>query len=193
MLEPEQVMDLLEAGDGRQAMLMARLHPDLDLVLLDLDLPDKSGLAVLIELGRYYPELPVLMLSASQNPSLVQRTIQQGAAGFASKSGDSALLLNAVRHVLAGNIYLPHEMKTNALIDATTAHQAEPTPAPLLTQRQQSVLSLLVTGLSNREIGEQLHLSEETIKSHVSTILRALKVQSRIEAVTQARLWGYVD
>lgn len=192
MLEPEQVMDILEAGDGQQAMHVARLHPDLDLILLDFDLPDKSGLAILIDLGRYNPEVPVLMLSASQNPTVVKQTIQQGAAGFASKSGDSVLLLNAVRHVLAGNIYLPDDMKTNASVDSTTAHHAKPTTAPQLTQRQQSVLSLLVAGLSNREIGERLHLSEETIKSHVSMILRALKVQSRVEAVTQARMWGYL-
>ncbi len=193
MLEPEQAMEILEAVDGEQALRTAHQHPDLDLILMDLDLPGKSGLAVLIEIGSHHPSIPVIMISGVHNPSVVRQTIQQGAAGFLTKSGDSVQLLNAVRHVLAGNVYLPDELKTTTFIGTPLGDQASPTAQPLLTSRQQSVLRLLVKGLSNREIGEQLHLSEETIKSHVSTILRAFGVQSRVEAVTQARLWGYVS
>jgi DNA-binding NarL/FixJ family response regulator len=188
LLEPGQELQCLEAADGDQAMHMARLHPDLDLVLMDFDMPGKNGLSILADLGRHFPQIPVMMLSGMPNPALVQQAMNLGASGFLTKSGNSNELLHAIRHVLAGNLYLPSDLAA-----ATGAEAGGPTQhAPVLTARQQAVLELLVQGMSNRQIGEHLHLSEETIKTHVSVILRELGVQSRVQAVSRARLWGYV-
>lgn len=187
LLQRGQETLCLEAGNGDEAMHLARLHPELDLILMDFDLPGKNGLTLLSELGQHFPQVPVMMLSGMPNPSLVQLAIQKGASGFLTKSGNSSELLHAIRHVLAGNLYVPSEFSRGDALEVRSTGAA-----PVLTARQQAVLGLLVKGLSNRQIGEQLHLSEETIKSHVSTILREFGVKSRVEAVSKARLWGYV-
>lgn len=177
--------EVLQAPDCAQAFELARHHPDLDLVLLDYHLPDMDGLAALGVLGRRHPELPVVILSGSANPSIMQRAMEQGAAGFITKSGLSDELLSALRRVLAGEVVMPKEFAPRPPNGASTV------AAPVLTQRQQDVLQLMQHGLSNREIGDQLNLSEETIKSHVGVILRILGVSTRLQAAMEARRWGY--
>lgn len=187
-LEPGNSVEVAEAGDGAAAMHALRMQPDMDLVLMDFDLPDKSGLAVLAELGRYHPETPVIMVSGVSNPAVVQQALRQGASAFLTKSGDSDELLHAIREVLAGNAYVSPKLQT------PQANLGKSAPGgPILSERQQEVLRLLTRGLSNREIGDQLHVSEETVKSHVGLIFKVFNVRSRVEAVTQARLWGYTS
>jgi len=176
---------VLQAPDCAQAFEVARLHPDLDLVLLDYHLPDMDGLAALEVLGRRHPELPVVILSGSANPSIMQRAMEQGAAGFITKSGLSEELISALRRVLAGEVVVPKEFAPRS------AQAGSAVTAPIFTQRQQEVIKLMQSGLSNREIGDQLNLSEETIKSHVGVILRILGVNTRLQAVLEARRWGY--
>ena len=187
-LEPGNSVEVAEAGDGAAAMHALRMQPDMDLVLMDFDLPDKSGLAVLAELGRYHPETPVIMVSGVSNPAVVQQALRQGASAFLTKSGDSDELLHAIREVLAGNAYVSPKLQTPQANLGTSAPGG-----PILSERQQEVLRLLTRGLSNREIGDQLHVSEETVKSHVGLIFKVLNVHSRVEAVTQARRWGYTS
>jgi len=184
-LDDTQPTEVLQAPDCATAFELAKAHPDLDLVLLDYHLPDMDGLAALGVLGRRHPELPVVILSGSANPSIVQRVIQQGAAGFITKSGLSSELLSALHRVLDGEVVTPTEF------GAPTGIGSKAQVAPVFTQRQQDVLRLLQSGLSNREIGDQLHLAEETIKSHVAVILRILGVNTRLQAAMEARRWGY--
>ncbi len=187
-LEPGNSVEVAEAGDGAGAMHALRMQPDMDLVLMDFDLPGKSGLAVLAELGRYHPETPVIMVSGASNPAVVQQALRQGASAFLTKSGDSEELLHAIREVLAGNAYVSPKLQTPQANLGTSAPGG-----PILSERQQEVLRLLTRGLSNREIGDQLHVSEETVKSHVGLIFKVFNVHSRVEAVTQARRWGYTS
>jgi DNA-binding NarL/FixJ family response regulator len=186
-LDPDEVTEVLEAPDCARAFALADAHPDLDLVLLDYHLPDMNGLAALIKLGKTHPELPVVILSGSVNPSMAKQVLDQGAAGFITKSGRSDELLHALRQVLAGEIYLPPEFSGSISINPT----ATELQAPLLTGRQQEVLQLLLAGASNRDISEQLGLSDETTKTHVTHILRVFGVKTRTQAVLQARRWGY--
>lgn len=186
LLEPDQPLVCFEATDADQAMFIARSHPDLDLILLDFNLPGKNGLAILSDLGSYFPQIPVIMLSGMPNPALVLKAMQMGASGFLTKSGDPDELLHAIRQILAGDLYLPSDLAR------PDSQDASPMKGPVLTARQQSVLALLVQGMSNRQIGEQLHLSEETIKTHVSVILRELGAHTRVQAVSKARLLGYL-
>lgn len=186
-LDPKQATQVLEASDCAHAFVLASLHPDLDLVLLDFHLPDMNGLAALDVFGKRHPELPVVILSGSANPSIAQRALECGAAGFITKSGLSDELLNALRHILDGEVYSP----TKFLPTRNTEQQATDIKAPVFTPRQQEVLQLLLDGYSNRDISEQLGLSDETVKNHVTSILRGFGVKTRTQAALEAGRWGY--
>jgi len=186
-LSPTEATEVLQAANCAQAFELARAHPDLDLVLLDYHLPDMDGLAALTLLGQRHPELPVVILSGSANPSIMQRTLERGAAGFITKSGLSEDLLGNLRRVLAGEVAAPDDF--NAQFGQSSGSAVG--QAPLFTSRQEEVLRLLQRGRSNREIGEALNLSEETIKSHVTVILRTLGVKTRLQAAMEAGRWGY--
>ncbi len=187
----DEQIHVLEAPTCGRAFELAALHPDLDLVLLDYHLPDMNGLAALSIFGKNHPELPIVMLSGSVNPKVMRQVLAQGASGFMTKSGLSDDLLGVIRRVLDGEIFTPPE-----LINSPETLQADalaPTPATfVLTPRQEEVLYLLMDGFSNKDISRNLDLSEETVKNHVSAILRGFDVQTRIQAVIAASSHGYV-
>lgn len=183
----DENMQVLQAATCAQGFAMAKLHPDLDLVLLDYHLPDMTGLAALAVFGQRHPELPILMLSGSANIQIMRQVLQAGAAGFVTKSSLSDELLGAVRRVLDGDVYLPQELDalpTDAL--APMASDKQP-----LTQRQELVLRELLDGRSNREISQVIGISDETVKTHVAAILRYFAVQNRTQAVVAAARLGY--
>jgi DNA-binding NarL/FixJ family response regulator len=182
----EENLEVLQAGTCMQAFALAQTHGDLDLVLLDYHLPDMNGLAALAIFGERHPELPIVLLSGSASPQIMRQVLQAGAAGFVTKSCVSDELLRAVRSVLSGDIYLPHELNGTGVLEASASSDK-----PLLTQRQELVLRCLLDGLANREIAEQLHVSEETVKTHVTAILRHFEVQNRTQAVVAAARIGY--
>jgi DNA-binding NarL/FixJ family response regulator len=187
-LDPDEAVEVLQAPDCAQAFAMARAHPDLDLVLLDYHLPDMNGLEALSILGSRHPDLPVVILSGSANPSVMQQALAQGASGFVTKSGLSDELLFALQTVLGGDIYTPNNM--SAFPDAPQGGLSN-AKAPAFSPRQLEVLRLLLDGCTNREISERLSLGEETIKTHVTTIMRAFQAKTRTQAATEAARWGY--
>lgn len=187
-LMPDEPTEVLQAPNCRDAFLLAKTHPDLDLVLLDYHLPDMNGLAALSVFGKKHPELPIVILSGSANPSIMQRVLAQGAAGFITKSGLSDELLRALRQVLSGEIYVPLEFSTAVAADNNDSTCNSP---PTFTPRQEEVLRLLLEGCSNREISDRLKLSDETTKSHVTSILRGFGVKTRMQAALEAGRWGY--
>ena len=182
----EENLEVLQAGNCEQAFVLAHQHGDLDLVLLDYHLPDMNGLDALAIFGERHPELPIVLLSGSANTQIMRQVLQAGAAGFVTKSCVSDELLRAVRSVLDGDIYLPQE-----LTNAPAPIQQDPGGKSPLTQRQELVLRCLLDGLANREIAEHLHVSEETVKTHVAAILRHFDVQNRTQAVVAAARIGY--
>ena len=182
-LDPVEKTEVLQAHNCAVAFELAATHPDLDLVLLDYHLPDMNGLAALAIFGKKHPELPIVMLSGSANPSIVQRVLAQGAAGFITKSGLSDELLLALRQVLDGEVYAPGFTNPDSKQDISSG--------PVFTPRQEEVLRLLLDGYTNREISEKLCLSDETIKSHVTSILRGFGVKTRMQAALEAGRWGY--
>ena len=177
-------LELLHAGTGAAAIDMLLPHRNIDLVLLDYHLPDMNGLQVLRQLGRIQPSLVVLMISGSTTLQLIQMALKDGAAGFVTKTGNTDDLLDAINQVLGGEIYIPHELRP--LISAGKAAQVQ-----ALSRRQEAVLRGLLEGNTNREIAIKLLVSEETIKTHVSAILRYFDADNRTQAVRAASSYAF--
>jgi DNA-binding NarL/FixJ family response regulator len=181
----EQV-EVLEAARCSVAFELAAANPDLDLVLLDLGLPDLNGLDALDHFGLRLADVPVIVLSGTDDPAPMRASFARGAAGFIPKSSLSEVLISALRLVLAGGTYVPSEL----LGDSPAAHPVRPGGSLAITDRQHDVLQLLVDGCSNKEIARRLDISEQTVKAHVTSILRALEVSSRARAAVAARRFG---
>ena len=159
-------VELLEASNAADALDLIERHGEIELVLLDLLLPDVNGLSLLHTVRGRYPILPVIVVSALDDAGTVKRSIQAGANGFVAKSSPSDVLLDAVRAVLAGGLFLPDG-------DGEAGGNPSGSRPPVelndldLTVAQRRVFNLLVLGLSNREIGHSLGLAEGTVKLHV--------------------------
>jgi DNA-binding NarL/FixJ family response regulator len=171
------------AEDGAAALAAAEAHSDLDVVILDLAMPGMNGMKVLEELGARRPGLPVMVLSASEDPEFVRQTMALGALGYVPKSANPDTLIAAIRFVLQGELYIPPFMLTARPPSAATAKNL-----PRLTKRQSEVLAALCKGLSNKGIARDLNMSEKTVKAHITTIFRLLGVQNRTQAVNLARV-----
>lgn len=177
-------LDISETGslDG----LIAHLAKDdaCDLVLLDLRMPGVQGLSGLIYLRSQYPNIPVVIVSASEEPGVVRKSLELGASGFISKSSGTPVIIEAVETVLAGGIWAPAWAQTDSPVDPETAVIAQRVAS--LTAQQIRVLMMLKEGLLNKQIAHALSVSEATVKAHVSAILLKLGVASRTQAVIAA-------
>jgi len=193
---------ILEATDSREAMQRIAEHPDLELVLLDLRLPDRDGFDVLADLRERHPAMAVVVLSAQHDRASVARALDLGAAGFIPKSAPREVMLGAFNLIFSGGVYIPPEILGRndplPMHSATTPPQAVPAmpgrralAADLgLTERQMDVLALMMQGKSNKAICRALDLAEPTVKNHVTAVLKALKVSNRTEAVIAAGALG---
>jgi len=183
----DENVEVLETENCAGAFELAQQHPDIDLILLDYHLPDMNGLEALDTLGRKHPELPVLVLSGSANQQIAQQVLRSGASGYINKSGASEELIHAIERVLNGDIYHPEDLLTQP----GSQHEGKVDVKPPLTKRQERVLRGLIDGLPNRDISAQLHVSEQTVKTHVAAILRYFDAQNRTQAVVAAARSGY--
>lgn len=173
---------LSEATSIESARGVLDKQPRFDLVLLDLSMPGTRGLDGLIELRTRYPKLPIVVVSAFEDPRIIHEVMQCGAAGFISKSTRGSELGRALKEVMAGSVVLPK------------GYEPPPTAAPsdliariaTLTPQQVRVLQMLRQGLLNKQIAFDLGVGETTVKAHVSEILRKLRVSSRTQAVIEA-------
>ena len=174
---------LVQAASLTDAIHCAEAEPDLDLALLDLNMPAMNGAAGLQKFRAQFPDVPVVVVSGSDELADVQQVLGAGASGFIHKSTPPPVMLSALRLVLAGGVYVPLQ-----------AMHREPTPlsptrawANGLTARQMEVLRLLAVGKPNKVIARELDLSEGTVKIHLSAIFRVLDVNNRTEAVLAAQ------
>ncbi|TMH55086.1 MAG: response regulator transcription factor [Betaproteobacteria bacterium] len=179
----DPALELIQAQDASEAHAALSREPDTDLILLDLALPDSDGFELLGDLRREWPGMPVLVLSATHDRSTVEHALDLGAMGFIPKTANTRVLLEALRLVLSGGVYLPSE---SARANGGIRPRAVTRPDQLgLTLRQADVLKLLVQGKPNKLICRDLRLSEGTVKVHVSAILRALNVRTRTQVVIE--------
>jgi DNA-binding NarL/FixJ family response regulator len=185
---------VLEAADGHESMQLVEHHPDLDLIILDLNLPDRDGFSMLAELRRRYPAIGIVVLSASNDGSDVRRALDFGALGYIPKSTACEVILRALQLVFSGGMYIPTEALESGqpspeenLPKQLATSLARLAPADLgLTDRQMEVLALLMQGKSNKAISRALNVAEATVKNHITVILKALKASSRAEAIVAA-------
>jgi DNA-binding NarL/FixJ family response regulator len=182
-----------EAADGREAVELAHAHQP-DVVLMDIRMPRLDGLAAAAELAGV---VPVVMLTTFDEDDYVARALADGASGFLLKAADPRELLIAVRAVADGAAYLSPRVAHRVIAGLRTAELTRPATArkkvEALTPRERDVLALVGRGLSNQEIGRELHLAEGTVKAHLSSILRSLDVQNRVQAAITAYEAGMTD
>jgi len=159
--------------------------PEPDLVLLDLNLPGASGFSALVHVRAQYPALPIIVVSAHEDASIIQRAIAHGAMGYIPKSAHPSHIGEAIRQVLDGDIWLPPNLPAaNMNFDPRAADEtALAERIQSLTPQQFRVLMMVAEGLLNKQIAYELDVSEATIKAHVTAIFRKLGVQNRTQAV----------
>jgi len=189
----EDGVHVFESADFESALSVLDSEGDFDLVLLDLALPGIDGFAGLDILRRRYPAMPVAVVSAFDDQPTVTRVMNLGASGFIPKALNGERLLLAVRDVLAGNIVRPSGQMPARLDDAVPLPPSSVSVKPGeigLTERQAQVLCLMVRGLSNRDIADQLDLSEGMVKIHATAVFKALGVTSRTQALVTAARYG---
>ncbi len=170
-----------EAENYQQLELVAEEAQDVDLLFLDLTMPGVSGLSGLINLKAQYPQLPVMIVSATDDVATIRRAMDLGASGFVSKSASLEEIGEAVRTVLDGGEWVSGDMELGAENDAEIADLI--TRIRALTPQQTRVLSMLGQGLLNKQLAYELKISEATVKAHVSAVLQKLGVDSRTQAV----------
>lgn len=180
---------LIQAANLTQAMACAQAEPSLDLALLDINMPAMNGVDGLKQFREQFPEIPVVIVSGSDELSDVQQMLGAGAAGFIHKATAPSVMLSALRLVLAGGVYVPpHAMRQEPMkASAAASVQGRMGWEGKLTGRQMEVLRLLALGKPNKLIARELDLSEGTVKIHLSAIFRILDVNNRTEAVLVAQ------
>lgn len=188
----EQGAEVLQAANTAEGLRLAEANPDLDVVFLDLNMPDQSGMEIIPVFARRCPQLPVIVLSSSEDPGDVRLALKSGAFGYVPKSASPKNILSALRLVLSGEIYVPPLMLELTPVETEGPGRAASETGERLTERQTEVLRQLCHGLSNKEISRALDLSEKTTKSHITAIFKALGVVNRTQAATAARRAGIV-
>ena len=175
------VSSVLEAGDFESVKSIVAANEDLDIVLLDLSMPGASGLSGLISLRGIHATVPVVIISAHDDPVTIRRALELGASGFISKSASMDEIRKAVETVLSGEISAPGDIDLGVERDPEISDLIKRLQS--LTPQQTRVLGMLAEGLLNKQIAYELGVSEATIKAHVSAILQKLGVDSRTQAV----------
>lgn len=170
---------LLQADNMQQVWPLLRQHPDTHFIFLDLRMPGSDGFTGLSALRTEYPDVPVIMVSAEEDPVIIKQALALGAAAYVPKSAPLELLSQAITAVLNGDSWLPEALvqdvhNARALIDEDFAKRLEQ-----LTPQQFRVLKMIADGLLNKQIAYEMNVQETTVKQHVSAILRKLNVNNR--------------
>jgi DNA-binding NarL/FixJ family response regulator len=176
--------EIAEAGSFDEVVRLLEARDDVDLVLYDLKMPGVQGLSGLVYMRSQYPAVPVVVVSASDEPAVVRRALDLGASGFIPKSTSVEDMQDAVRTVLDGGLWWPPGFDRDGPADAEATDLAH--RLTTLTPQQVRVLMMLREGMLNKQIAYRLGVSEATIKAHVSAILTKLNVDSRTQAVIAA-------
>jgi DNA-binding NarL/FixJ family response regulator len=177
-----------QAGSGEEAFsLVANLLPDV--LLLDVTMPGDGGIITAGKVATAWPVVRIMMLTVSEDQDTLMAALKAGARGYVLKGVTARDLANAVRVVAGGDIYISPALAGGILFELT-ANKQDDDPLTSLTDRERDILSLVAEGLTNREIGDRLHLAEKTIKHYMTNVLQKLHVRSRVEAALLAQKHG---
>lgn len=185
-------VEIVEAADFGEALAIAKDAQDLSLLLVDLRMPQMDGFAGLRALRRLLPRTPIMVLSASEEAADLFGALESGASGYLPKSASADVILDALRLVLAGGVYVPRALVSGGgkPLAPTDQGLGRSQRDSVLTPRQQEVLALIADGHSNKEIAHRLGTSEGTVKAHITAIMRALGVRNRIQLLLAAEQRG---
>lgn len=184
---------IFEASNSQRAMCIVEEHPDISFILLDINLPDRDGFSVLRELRERYATIAIVILSSSDDQDTVKRAFKLGALGFIPKTTEREVILNAIKLVFSGGVYIPSQMleetRSPRLIDEPAGRDSFKGIG--LTDRQIEVLALLMKGRSNKVIAKTLNMAVPTVKNHITAVLKTLGVASRAEAIIKVGKMGW--
>jgi DNA-binding NarL/FixJ family response regulator len=180
--QPDMLV-VAQAFDGHEAIRCFRQHKP-DVTLMDLRLPDMSGIDAMIAIRREFPDARITVLTTFEADSEIQRALKAGAFSYMLKSMPPGEIVDTIRQVHAGKKRIPAEV---------AAHLAEHLSEEVLTEREVEVLQLVMLGNRNRDIGNQLFISEETVKAHIKHILEKLGASGRTQAITIAARRGIIQ
>lgn len=176
-----------QATDGDEALIRARdLLPDI--ILLDITMPGKGGLAAAAEIARACPACKIIMLTVSEHEDDLVAAFRAGAQGYVLKGVSPQELAEVIHSVARGDVYVSPALASRLLFEMSTPRLHDPLSE--LTERERQILELVAEGLTNREIGERLHLAEKTVKHYMTNVLQKLHVQSRVQAALLAQKRG---
>jgi DNA-binding NarL/FixJ family response regulator len=176
--------DIVEAGTFDEVAGLLERDSEFDLVLLDLAMPGARGFSGLMYLRGQYPAVPIVVVSANDDPAAIRRCMELGASGFIPKTLGVDAMRGVITRILDGGVWTPPDVDLKSGSDAATADLMA--RMATLTPQQVRVLMMLSEGLLNKQIAYQLDVSEATVKAHVSAILQKLGVESRTQAVIAA-------
>ncbi|WP_240221546.1 LuxR C-terminal-related transcriptional regulator [Rheinheimera hassiensis] len=180
----------IETDSFESTCVALEQHPDTDLLLLDLHMPGNCGFLGLIQLRKNYPALPIVVISASEDLDVIRRVMAFGASAYVPKSANPLDISAALNAVIAGELWVPLRLKNQVLdIHSREAEDDLDLAARVaqLTQQQYKVLYYLTEGWLNKQIAYDLHISEATVKAHITAIFRKLGVTNRTQVVIQAQ------
>jgi DNA-binding NarL/FixJ family response regulator len=177
-------VEIGEAGSFEDVSKLLESGGEVDLILLDLNMPGVRGFSGLMYLRAQYPSVPIVVVSASDDPTVIRRCMDLGTSGFIPKTLGIDEMRAAIKHVLEGDVWTPPDVDLSAGLDTETANLMARLAS--LTPQQVRVLMMLSEGLLNKQIAYELGVSEATVKAHVSAILQKLGVESRTQAVITA-------
>lgn len=180
-----------EADQFDRLYELVERHPDADMLLLDLDMPGARGFSALVHLRAVHPQLPIVIVSAHEDPLTMRRAVDHGAMGFIPKSSDAGRLGFALRQILDGFPWVPDGIYDSAGADDDELAVAERVRE--LTPQQFRVLQMVSSGQLNKQIAYELNVSEATIKAHMTHIMRKLGASNRTQAVLIASKLGIPD
>ena len=179
-------------------------HKNFDLIITDLAMPGANWLEALNRIHQMAGETPIIIVSAVFDKEILQKTLEVGVSGYIPKSSSNAVMLGAINLVLAGGVYIPHELLDNTVnnkeitkeiktLQTLSDEQVSKKSTKKLTPRQIEVIKAIARGLSNKLIAYELGLTEGTVKVHVTVILKVLGVNNRTAAVMEAVKNGYIS
>ncbi len=190
-------VEIVDTGNFTEALRLIKENPNFDLALLDLNMPDSDGVPSLQLLHQRYPDIPLVVVSGSDQRDDIENVMDLGAMGFISKMSPSKVMLSALRMVLDGGVYVPPQLLQQAVSKlemgmSLTDKRSQRASKYGLTPRQLQVLQLIGTGMTNKDISIKLDLAEGTVKIHVAAIYQALHVGTRVDAVATAHRFGFI-